>query len=332
MDIFTYNEIKRYNRKAIIINNMEDEEMSRRKIWLSLVASVLFFAFLLSSIPHQSVAVASTTTNLVNKQIQLLKTKKLSGGFEPVSVVSASITGKSIPEVVATYDKFNRTRFMYESIVNVHSYDTKRKTWKIVASFKYTQLDSPYMYITKGKLLDNTKEQVVLGTVGGSGGYLSPIVLGSKDGKTINILLDPEESFYSGDAVIKNKELFFLKGTIVSQKYVFKNGKFYRYKGTGADDRKVAAGAKYLLTLEKKNGKTVYTGSRHITMKVGEKLSIVRKNLKDNNDYGYRILFGDNGVLEYGYVFTAKKPGKEIWSFEPEAYGESIEITITVTK
>ncbi len=306
--------------------------MRRRKISLLLLSSVLFFAFLFSSIPHQSIAVADTTSTLVKKQIQLLKSKKLSGGFKPIDVVSASITGKSMPEVVATYYRLNENTFMYDSIVNIHSYDKKGNKWKIIKTFKYTELGSPYIYITKGKLLDNTKEQVVLGTVEGSGAFLSPIVFGSIDGKTIKKLLQPKEDFFYGGAVIKKKELFFLSNTIVIEKYVFKKGKFYRYKGTGADDRKVAAGAKYLLTLEKKNGRTVYTGSRNITMKVGEKLSIVRKSLKDSNYYGYRFLIKSGNVLEYGNVFTAKRPGKEIWSFEPEAYGDSIQITITVKK
>lgn len=304
--------------------------MNKRKVSL-LISSILLFSMLLLGVVHPFTAAASSTTTLVNKQIQWLKSKTLSGGFEPESVFAASVTGKSVPEVIATYGKFNNRDFSYENKIHVYSYDTKSKKWIIAASFQYKGLDSPYMYITKGKLIDDKKEQVVLGTIGGSGGFLTPILLGSTDGKTVKILLAPKESYYSGDAVIRNKELFFLTSTIVEKKVVFKNGKFYFYKGTGADDRKVAAGVKYLLTLEKRNGKTVYTGSRNITLKVGEKFSIVRKDPKDSSHYGYRILFSGN-VLEPGVVFTAKKPGKEILTLEPEAYGDSIEITVTVKK
>lgn len=294
----------------------------------------------LFSVTSNSVVAKNSNTLIADKQIKMLKAKKISGGYEPSSVMPAKITGKSVSEVIASYDKFNMSTYLFDTIINVHQYNSKKKKWEIISSLKYKNQDAPFNYITKGKLLDNTKEQVVIGMHAGSGAYLSPILLGSKDGKTVKKLIQPSTEYFSGNAVIKDKQLYFLSNTIVVQKYVYKNKKFYSYKGTGSDDRKVAAGAKHFLTLETigegytmLDGYTMKNGKRTIKMKVGEKISIVRKYTKDSGDYGYRLLTssGDD-KLSYSTVFQAKEPGKVVWKLEPNAYQDSVNIYITIVK
>ncbi|MGE7122511.1 hypothetical protein ACQKIC_20220 [Peribacillus sp. NPDC046944] len=296
----------------------------------------------LFSVTSNAVGATGSDTLIVDKQVKVLKGKKLSSGYkQPTNVVAAKITGKRVSEVVASYNKFNTNTFTYNTIINVHQYDSNKKKWKVIKSLKYNNEDSSFEYITKGKLLDNSKEQVVLGMYSGSGAYLSPIIIGSNDGKTVKKILQPTGEYFNGGAVIKGKQLYLLSNTIVVKKYVYKNKKFYSYKGTGADDRKVAAGAKHLLTLQNVGGHTMidgYTynknGERTIKMKVGEKLSIVRNFTKDSEVYGYRLLFDSgNDILSYGTVFKAKKPGKIVWHIEPEAYNDySQTVTITIVK
>lgn len=67
----------------------------------------------------------------------------------------------------------------------------------------------------------------------------------------------------------------------------------------------------------------------------GEKVSIVRKNPKDNYQYAYRLFIQDALGLDYQSntsIAQAKKPGKYTWWFEPDAYGEQIKVNIQVTK
>ncbi len=124
-----------------------------------------------------------------------------------------------------------------------------------------------------------------------------------------------------------------MSNTIVIQKYWYKNGKFLTIKGSGADDRKVSGNAKYFLTLENKNGKSILGGNRNIRMKVGEKLSVVRKSTKDTRDYGYRLMtYSDSDILRFGNVIQANKPGRTSLIIEPNAYGDRIRLNITVTK
>jgi low affinity Fe/Cu permease len=179
------------------------------------------------------------------------------------------------------------------------------------------------------------KEQVVLGTIQGSAAFLSPFLYGSSNGITIGKLHSFSNEYATGSAVIKNQMLYLLQNSIVADKIHYQKGKYYTQDGTGADDRVVASGANKFIHLSKKNGKTVSSiTSNAVHLKVGDKLAIVRKSTKDSSAYFYRILiFTQHPILDYSHTYmTAKKTGKEIWQFEPDAYMDSQKVTITVTK
>ncbi|MBV7508939.1 hypothetical protein KW850_27430 [Bacillus sp. sid0103] len=300
--------------------------------WIKLVAVLFLFSVLFSTVHVQKTSAASIRS-LVNKEVSKLKKTTLAGGFKAEHVKAAHLTGKSTPEILAIYQRFNDKTFMTDAQIRVYAYNSKTKKWSVTFSYKDYETDF-YTIATVGKMLDSKKEQIVIGTVAGSGGYLTPTVIGSTDGKKIKKLISISKSYYGGTAAIKDKVLYLGASSIVLDKYYYTKGKLYHKKGTGADDRKAAGKVNRYLYLEKKNGKTVYNGSRSFSIKKGQKIAIVRKSTKDSSEYGYRILSsGYSQKLEIsGFAMTAKSIGTEVWHFEPEAYGDSLTIKIKVTK
>ncbi|MEO2225553.1 hypothetical protein [Priestia megaterium] len=297
----------------------------------------LAISFVVSSLFGIGAEAASTNGDkIANDYVKTLKSKSKYGDWDRGDVFSAKVTGKSTPEVIAIFYKINPEYYMYNNKINIYTYNTKSKKWSVTKTMYENEQGSPLFFFSKGRLVDNVKDQFVLGTVEGSGCFLTPKVYGSVDGKTIKKLLNAkdEDAFFMGNAIIKNKELFFANSSsIVMQKWKWQKNKFISIKGTGTEDRKLAQGAKYFLYLENKKGEVVLSGNRSIKMKVGEKISIVRKNTKDSSEYGYR-LFVDGNNLDYSkeYTAVATKPGKSTWTLEPEAYGDSVKISINVTK
>jgi hypothetical protein len=298
--------------------------------WIKLLAVLFLFSVLFSHVHVQKTSAASTSS-LVTKEVSKLKKSKLSGGFTPEHVKAVRLKGKSTPEILVIYQRFNEETFMHDAQIRVYAYSSKTKKWSVTYSFKDYETE-PYKIETVGKMLDSKKEQIVIGTVAGSGGFFTPIVIGSTDGKRIKKLISIKKTYYGGTAAIKDKVLYLGAITIVLDKYYYKKGKLYHKKGSGADDRKVAGKVNRYLYLEKKNGKTVYNGSRSFSIKKGQKIAIVRKSTKDSSEYGYRIL-GDSQKLDFsGFKIIAKSTGTEVWHFEPDAYDTALTIRIKVTK
>ncbi|RFU60802.1 hypothetical protein [Peribacillus glennii] len=300
-----------------------------------LLLLLVFTMFIFSFTNQTSHAAASSSSQLVANQIKLLKYKKLTGGYTPVDVVSAKLTGKSIPEVIATYERPNNETYSYDTIYNVHQYNTKTKKWVIIRRESETGQDSPYNFITKGSFMEKGKEQVVLGTYGGSGMFLSPLLVGEYKGR-VTTLMRPDGGYSSGNAIIANNTLYLLNNTIVIDKISYSKKGFHQQKGTGADDRKLAIGAKHFLMLEKKGDKTILSGNRNIKMKVGQKIGIIRKNPKDSSYYGYRLLFtaGWDRIkhLNNSSLLQAVSPGVSKWTIEPNGYSDGVGVNITITK
>lgn len=288
-------------------------------------------------------AQASSVQKLVDKQLETVKKQKISG-YQFYEAYPVKFTGKDIPEVVVSSYRFEKKGFIHKSILQVYQYNKTQKKWNVIKKFTNSngEADDPYgplRYITKGKLIDNKKEQLVVGYVWGSDVALTPIVYGSMDGKTIKSLITTgDKAFIGGDAVIKNKELFFIEHlSTVSQRYVYKNGKFIHYQGTGADDRKLAGNAKHILMLEKRNGKPFLIGNRNIKMKVGESFAIVRKDKTDTSDnYIFRLhdyILPGEPLEVTGGALRAIKPGKfEMSILLDDTVGYRADIQITVVK
>ena len=319
-----------------------------KKVLLSIIF-VLSFTLISFSQPDETDVYAKTSSSsiqkLVNQQLEVVKKQKISG-YKFHEAYPVRFTGKDIPEIVVSSYGFEKgsTEYIDRSLLQVYQYNNSKKKWYVIQKFiskndRYSY--RPLSFITKGKLLDNKKEQLVVGHRWGNDYSLTPIVYGSTDGKTIKTLIPAgDKAFRDGTAVIKNKELFFIEFlSTVSERYVYKKGKFVRYKGTGADDRKVAGNAKHLIMLEKRNGKFYAISNKNIKMKVGESFSIIRKDKKDSSNYIYRMYYlVTDGSLKYnGATLKAVKSGKStiriVFDFvKPDSGSESSEIKITVVK
>ncbi|HCV52744.1 MAG TPA: hypothetical protein DGL70_05215 [Exiguobacterium sp.] len=289
--------------------------------------------FIISTLPVASDSVAAlskTEKSIVDRQIAALKKSKLSGGYKPIDVRSVYLLGGKYPETFTLYERFNTKTYMNDVIGKAQKYDAKKKKWTTI--YTYTDRDTAYYDVwAKGKLVDAKKEQLVIGPVEGSGSFLTPILIGSTDGKAIKKVFEAKEAYPFGRALIKDKKLYLGSMTIVHDVYSYK-GKTLKHRiGTGADDRDAVGKVSKYMTLDEYGGTTHLTSSKSMTLKKGQRFGIVRKSTKDTNPYVYRALSSGESKLKLdGYGFKAIKTGVEKWHFEPEAYGNSVTVKFTV--
>ncbi|QZY86411.1 hypothetical protein [Exiguobacterium acetylicum] len=289
--------------------------------------------FIISTLPVASDSVAAlskTEKSIVDRQIAALKKSKLSGGYKPIDVRSVYLLGGKYPETFTLYERFNTKTYMNDVIGKAQKYDAKKKKWTTI--YTYTDRDTAYYDVwAKGKLVDAKKEQLVIGPVEGSGSFLTPILIGSTDGKAIKKVFEAKEAYPFGRALIKDKKLYLGSMTIVHDVYSYK-GKTLKHRiGTGADDRDAVGKVSKYMTLDEYGGTTHLTSNKSMTLKKGQRFGIVRKSTKDTNPYVYRALSSGESKLKLdGYGFKAIKMGVEKWHFEPEAYGNSVTVKFTV--
>lgn len=288
---------------------------------------------IISTLPVASDSVAAlskTEKSIVDRQIAALKKSKLSGGYKPIDVRSVYLLGGKYPETFTLYERFNTKTYMNDVIGKAQKYDAKKKKWTTI--YTYTDRDTAYYDVwAKGKLVDAKKEQLVIGPVEGSGSFLTPILIGSTDGKAIKKVFEAKEAYPFGRALIKDKKLYLGSMTIVHDVYSYKGTTLKHRIGTGADDRDAVGKVSKYMTLDEYGGTTHLTSSKSMTLKKGQRFGIVRKSTKDTNPYVYRALSSGESKLKLdGYGFKAIKTGVEKWHFEPEAYGNSVTVKFTV--
>ncbi len=100
----------------------------KKNLFNHFISCVLIVLIFFSLTPVNSQAKASSTSIIVENQMKALQEKNLSGGYEPESIFSAVLTGKNVPEVIGSYARFNEKNFTYDSIINIHQYDTNIKS------------------------------------------------------------------------------------------------------------------------------------------------------------------------------------------------------------
>ncbi|WP_214805524.1 MULTISPECIES: hypothetical protein [unclassified Exiguobacterium] len=297
------------------------------------IVAATALGLIISTLPvvnDSAAALSKTEKSIVDRQIAALKKSKLSGGYKPIDVRSVYLLGGKYPETFTLYERFNTKTYMNDVIGKAQKYDAKKKKWTTI--YTYTDRDTAYYDVwAKGKLVDAKKEQLVIGPVEGSGSFLTPILIGSTDGKAIKKVFEAKEAYPFGRALIKDKKLYLGSMTIVHDVYSYK-GKTLKHRiGTGADDRDAVGKVSKYMTLDEYGGTTHLTSSKSMTLKKGQRFGIVRKSTKDTNPYVYRALSSGESKLKLdGYGFKAIKTGVEKWHFEPEAYGNSVTVKFTV--
>ncbi|WP_290784573.1 MULTISPECIES: hypothetical protein [unclassified Exiguobacterium] len=297
------------------------------------IVAATALGLIISTLPvanDSAAALSKTEKSIVDRQIAALKKSKLSGGYKPIDVRSVYLLGGKYPETFTLYERFNSKTYMNDVIGKAQKYDAKKKKWTTI--YTYTDRDTAYYDVwAKGKLVDAKKEQLVIGPVEGSGSFLTPILIGSTDGKAIKKVFEAKEAYPFGRALIKDKKLYLGSMTIVHDVYSYK-GKTLKHRiGTGADDRDAVGKVSKYMTLDEYGGTTHLTSSKSMTLKKGQRFGIVRKSTKDTNPYVYRALSSGESKLKLdGYGFKAIKTGVEKWHFEPEAYGNSVTMKFTI--
>ncbi|WP_199426661.1 excalibur calcium-binding domain-containing protein [Thermaerobacillus caldiproteolyticus] len=146
-------------------------------------------------------------------------------GYSLIEYKPFYFTGQKLPEVYALYRP--ETASEGESTINiirVYQYDINSNEWKIV----YKQSLENRLQVSAGeaiKLTQDKREQAVISVQEGSGAYLSYILLGSKDGKTISALLDSfnnetDPVYFQGNyKFIGNKYLVFYESDRIAAVY-----------------------------------------------------------------------------------------------------------------
>ncbi|MDI3236400.1 hypothetical protein QK289_15400 [Exiguobacterium antarcticum] len=299
-----------------------------KKIMMFTAAGIL-----ISLLPIQmdsAVALSKSETKVVDKQLASLKKSTLSGGYKPIDVRSVYLLGGKYPETFVLYERFNSKNYMNDVIGKAQKYDAKKKKWSNI--YTYTDRETDYYAVrAKGKMMDTKKEQLVIGPSSGSAGYVTPILIGSTDGKKIKKIFEAKEPYTFGKAVIRDKKLYLGSMTIVHDVYSYQGTKLKRRDGTGADDRKVAGKVSKYMTLDGYAGYTYLTSPSNISLKKGQSVAVVREYKDDTTPYVYRALSSGEGRLKMeGYHFKAIKSGVERWMFEPDAYGDSETVKFTV--
>jgi hypothetical protein len=159
------------------------------------------------------------------KNVKSLLERETPTGYSLMEYKPFYFTGQKLPEVYALYRP--ETASEGESTINiirVYQYDIDSNRWKTV--YKQSLENRPQISAGEAiKLTQDKREQAVISVQEGSGAYLSYILLGSKDGKTIPALLDSFHNktdpvyFLGNYKFIENKYLVFYESDRVAAVY-----------------------------------------------------------------------------------------------------------------
>ncbi|MGM0841727.1 MAG: S-layer homology domain-containing protein [Bacillota bacterium] len=156
---------------------------------------------------------------LVNKQITNLKLTAPDGlSFDDARTYS--ITGNKVPEIVVTYSEF-----LEQAVVQVYSYSYDQDKWLKKLEITESWNDFRFSFMGSDSFLSPNREEVVVGYNSGSGGFLTFYVIGSKNQKDIDVLLEVDD-VYQGTVEAVNKSINVYKGAGLINSYRWNNGRF----------------------------------------------------------------------------------------------------------
>ncbi|MCD5324168.1 MULTISPECIES: hypothetical protein [Pontibacillus] len=167
--------------------------------------------------------------DIVDQQMKKLKTFR-ANEFE-IEVAQFYITGKAIPEILEI--RTEKVPFLEEAQVQVsiYQYQPEVNEWRVSLEEIFTEMEAKPSLLSSGKVMGDKREQLVIGKNTGSGGYLSFFVIGSKDKRNIEMLLDLyDSSFHQGTTSFAENELVIRENDELSQVYVWDNNVFRQKK------------------------------------------------------------------------------------------------------
>ncbi len=292
---------------------MEEYSMNYR-----IKGMILGLALLLVSIPAE----AAQSTDEFVKQLQ----RSYVNGYTYDDHMLIQLNTSKPLEVVSIFKR--EEDYWNDYMIYVH--ELHQGEWK--QSYQRSIEDrSNLMFVTKGRM--GATDKVVLGSFEGSGGFMDAFLIGSPNGRDIR-LMQQKTGLFQGGAIILDGTLFYSSAGIAHQKYRVTNGKVVSNGRTaGRDDRFISGNPNIWIGLTKSGSRSVYTGKKTIYAKVGDRIGIGRQGLSDSRGYGYRLMSYGSFMLDDNpnrYGFIAKRKGTTVFSLEPEAYGDAVEIKIIV--
>lgn len=195
--------------------------------------------------------------------------------------------------------------YPYISKVNIHEYKPEKNSWEIVYS---EIIDGNFSLLkTYPTLFGNSSEQAVLYLTEGNGGYLSFVVIGSKDQRNIEMIIDESNaSLLYGDIQINGDLLAACESS---------QGLSYSWNGTdfttkphicqasldeiGPDDLVL------YYTIDSQNNVKVdpYNNGATVTLKKGAQIVFIRNNLGPLE----RVLFNGNQYVIVPAIYELEK-------------------------
>lgn len=203
------------------------------------------------------------------------------------------------------------------------SYDLKNKKWEKI----FDEHIEPYTFVNSytNNMLNNNKENLIITTKSGSGGYLDYKIIGYVENE-FKILLERNDIF-QGQLRIMENQIIEKKG---KQAIVFEwNGVYILGKELmiephtpySFNDKKIS----YLIDSEE----NVIIHDSKITLKVGQKLYIIR----ENTGITERVLYRAEGILKFESEYLlASESGNTQITIVPSGYNwdKSINIDIEI--
>lgn len=214
----------------------------------------------------------------------------------------------------------------------VEQYDAASKSWHKVWEGKWEFRELSFM--GKARLMGDEREQAAIGCWSGNGGYFEYILLGMQEGKVTPLVneIGDEKGIPSGSLKFEKDGFTVFSGS---------QGSHYKWDGqiftaspvVAAPDMNKKKNKDLILHYSfdaQENGKLDWPADKPVSLKVGQKLYLVRDNA---NGIWERIM--SNGadqvleVIDWG-VFEAQNAGTTEISIVPNGYDWEKELKIEV--
>jgi Excalibur calcium-binding domain len=276
---------------------------------------MLSFSFLLMGCGSSQTEKAQIKTNShkvpeisvgkVENAVSTIK-KEAPTDYKLVEYKPYHLTGQITPEVYALYRPKDVTEGDFTiNIIRVYQFNREKNAWERV----FNESISEKMQLSSSdaiNLAGDKREQMVISIQEGSGAFLSYLLLGSTDHKSVTALLDAfsneeTQGFYQGSyKILKDKHLVFYESDVVAAVYKWDDSGLITVDPTSVAE--LASSSSFaeeigeedlVITYEmNENGKIKANVDSHETVfaEVGQKISLQRTDA-NTSDHTTRILY-----------------------------------------